>query len=268
MKFIHLSDPHLLAPGERLFGLDPLQRLRACLDDIARHHGDAVFCVITGDLTDTGEMAAYEALQALVDTAPLPVYLTLGNHDRREMFARVFDADHLDTDGFVQRSVPLETGYALLLDTAQAGRGSGRLEPVQLAWLDRELEKTGGAPVYLFMHHPPLPVGMKHFDAILLEEPDGFFEILHRHGNIRHIFFGHVHLNMSGAFRGIPFSCNSGCCHHIALDFMATEEATFVDDRPCYSVITLQEQSVLVHFEHFQHLLPVSRAGVSERAVS
>ena len=33
MKFIHITDTHLVAPGVPLYGLDPCERLAACLAD-------------------------------------------------------------------------------------------------------------------------------------------------------------------------------------------------------------------------------------------
>ena len=35
MKFIHITDPHLVPPGELLWGLNTFERLEACLADIA-----------------------------------------------------------------------------------------------------------------------------------------------------------------------------------------------------------------------------------------
>ena len=50
MKIIHVTDLHLVPPGEKLWGFDPMARFEACLADIERHHRDAAFCVITGPL--------------------------------------------------------------------------------------------------------------------------------------------------------------------------------------------------------------------------
>ena len=41
MKIIHLTDTHLVRPGDTLFSLDPLQRLRAAIDHINAHQSDA-----------------------------------------------------------------------------------------------------------------------------------------------------------------------------------------------------------------------------------
>lgn len=59
MKFIHLTDTHLMAPGELLKGLNPQRRFAACIDDINRHHADAECCVMTGDVADLAQIEAY-----------------------------------------------------------------------------------------------------------------------------------------------------------------------------------------------------------------
>ena len=51
MRFLHLSDLHLVAPGATLHGLDPQDRLRRCVAHICALHADAAFVVLTGDLT-------------------------------------------------------------------------------------------------------------------------------------------------------------------------------------------------------------------------
>ena len=41
MKIIHVTDPHLVLPGQTLWGTDTTERLSRCLDDIARLHLEA-----------------------------------------------------------------------------------------------------------------------------------------------------------------------------------------------------------------------------------
>jgi 3',5'-cyclic AMP phosphodiesterase CpdA len=49
----------LVAPGLKLYGLDPRARLDAAIADINKHHADAEVAVVTGDLTHWGEVEAY-----------------------------------------------------------------------------------------------------------------------------------------------------------------------------------------------------------------
>ena len=59
MKLIHITDPHLVGPGEILHGLDPYDLLKKCIIDINIYHSDAELCVITGDLAHLGQTKAY-----------------------------------------------------------------------------------------------------------------------------------------------------------------------------------------------------------------
>ena len=89
MKFIHLSDLHLVAPGTLLHGLDPMWGLERCVASIRAHHADAALCVVTGDLTHDGEPAAYDAARRCLAGLPMPVHLMIGNHDDRAAFRAV-----------------------------------------------------------------------------------------------------------------------------------------------------------------------------------
>ena len=91
MKFIHITDLHLVPPGQKLWGFDPFPRLDQCLADIMKYHADAEFCAISGDLTERGEAESYRALQERLKKFPLPVHLMLGNHDDRATFLKVFN---------------------------------------------------------------------------------------------------------------------------------------------------------------------------------
>ncbi len=71
MKFIHLSDLHLVPAGQLLFGVSPLERFKFCIADIMRNHADAAFCVITGDLTESGDIESYRLLRQVLDGFPL-----------------------------------------------------------------------------------------------------------------------------------------------------------------------------------------------------
>ena len=90
MKIIQLSDPHLMTPGGLLYGSDPLTRLEACHADIGKNHADADLVVISGDLTNDGERAAYAALRERLAQFSPSCRLMLGNHDDRALFLEMF----------------------------------------------------------------------------------------------------------------------------------------------------------------------------------
>lgn len=253
MKLIHLTDLHLVPPGELLWGLDPAARLNAALSDIAAHHGDAECCMITGDLTEHGEVTAYQLLKDRLRQFPLETHVMLGNHDDRENFLSVFGG--ADASGHVQKTVIKDGAYLLLLDTLKGPPSSAGLYDVpRRAWLTAELEKAKGAPVYLFMHHPPFDIGHALMDLIKLDEAEAFAALLKGH-DVRHIFFGHAHRTISGVWNGIGFSSLPGVNHQLPL-VGSSIETIYSDEPPMYAAVTITDGMTIVHCDAFLHREP------------
>jgi 3',5'-cyclic-AMP phosphodiesterase len=249
VKLIQITDLHLMPQGSLLAGLDPLMRLRACIADINAHHADADYVAITGDLSQTGETATYELLRQELEALVPPHGLTTGNHDRREALLEVFP-DQGDGNGFVQRALDLADGRIILLDTLHEGHDGGLLGDVRLGWLDRALSGAGDRPVYIFMHHPPMDIGMPLLDRIRLADGEEFYAVLARHRNVRHIFAGHVHRLISGTYRGISFSVLRSTNHQADLDFSPDRVAN-THEAPLYAVILADADGVVVHTRDF-----------------
>lgn len=259
MKIIHVTDLHLVPPGERLWGLDPLARLDACLADVARHHGDAVFCVITGDLAERGEVAAYEALKERLSRFPIETHLLLGNHDDRANYRAVFGGE-----GFAQSTITRGSAHYLFLDTLKGPPSSaGLYDAPRRAWLTAELAKAKGAPVYLFMHHPPFDIGHPLMDLIKLDDAEGFAALL-MGNDIRHVFFGHAHRTISGQWRGIPFSALPSLNHQLPL-VGGSVPTVYSDEPPMYSVVLLEGDRTVVHSDAFLNRNPAQMRADAER---
>jgi len=256
MKIIHLTDLHLVTPGQRLYGLDPHARLLAAIDDINASHTDTDFVLITGDLAHHGEAAAYEALKAAVNRLALPYHLLLGNHDDRAAFLRVFPETAVDDGGFVQGSVTTPGGTFIFLDTHEPGTHEGSLCEARLAWLDRTLANLQGGPAFLALHHPPLPLAIPAMDILALRQGREVAAILKRRGNVRHIFFGHVHRPIHGTWHGIPFSTLRGLNHQVAMHFDVQSGIPGSHEPPAYAIILIDDASVVVHVHDFLDASP------------
>ncbi len=205
MKLIHITDIHLVPPGERLLGLDPGERLKACIRDINIHHSDADLCVITGDLANRGETAAYTLLRERLLELKIPCQLLIGNHDNRENFKAEFSEMYEEDADYCQKVLTTPSGTFLFLDTKRKGSHGGGYCMERQRWLSAQLNRAGNGPVYLFMHHPPFDTGLPAMDRIGLENAGQFAEALAGR-NIRHLFFGHLHRPISGSWNGIPFT--------------------------------------------------------------
>ena len=248
MKLIHLTDTHLVAEGLTLYGLDPRARLEAAIADINRNHGDAELAVITGDLTNWGEPAAYRCLQACLAGLSLPLVLLIGNHDQRTLFQESFPDALCDENGFVQGQRESEAGTLLFLDTNQPGTHAGWYCEARLAWLQARLAALEG-PIFLFMHHPPFRIGLAPMDRIGLVQAEAFREVVAPHaGRIRHLFYGHVHRPICGSWLGIPASTLRGTNHQVWLDLRNDGPAIpFSYEEPAYAVVLIDEETVVVH---------------------
>ncbi|WP_374310802.1 phosphodiesterase [Dongia sp.] len=261
LKFIHVTDPHLVEPGQALYGTDPAQRLRRCVGDIAARHGDAAFVIVTGDLTHVGGMPAFSGLRDILASLPMPVHLIVGNHDTREDLAAVFPGTPRDPNGLIQGVVPSPEGDFILLDTLETGVSHGVFCARRADWLGRALA-GGTGPVYLCLHHPPFPLGITGMDGISLRDPTDFWRAIEPHrARIRHIFFGHVHRPVSGSWRGIPFSTLHGTNHQVALHLgtglsvakaiAADEPVWSSDEPPHYGIVLIDQDHVVVHQQPF-----------------
>ena len=264
MKIVQISDIHLGRPGELVWGLDPGQRFQACLDDIRTYHRDAAFVVITGDLAERGEVAAYETLEARLADFPLPVHLMIGNHDDRANFQRVFPQVPRDGHGFVQYRTSAQQRQFLFLDTcASPDTSAGAYCERRCVWLEAELRAAPDQAVYLFMHHPPFDIGHPLMDAIKLRDPEGFVRAIDGFP-IRHIFFGHAHRPVSGQWRGIGFSAVPGTSHQLPL-VAASLPTVFSDEPAMYAVIHLGDDRTIVHSDAYLDRKAAAMATDAER---
>jgi 3',5'-cyclic AMP phosphodiesterase CpdA len=251
MKVIQVSDLHFVPPGMLLYGLDPQARLATAITDINEHHGDAELCLFTGDLADRGAPEAYDTLRDTLAALQVPYRLTIGNHDNRENFQSAFPEAPRDENGFVQTVVATGVGEFFLLDTNDPGQHSGSFCAKRRAWLKTRLAEAAGRPIYLFMHHPPLDIGIPAMDRIGLVDKQDFAGALEGAGDIRHIFFGHVHRPVSGSWRGIPYASLRSLVHQVRLDLVTETLEFFERTPPAYNVIILNGEDTVVHHHEF-----------------
>lgn len=251
MKLLHITDPHLVTPGEPLYGTDPYERLTQCVDDVLAHHADAAFCVITGDLAHLGELAAYRGLARQLARLPMPAIALLGNHDRRAPFHEAFPNALRDESGFVQAVLRRPEGDFVFLDTLDEGVDGGKYCDVRAAWLTARLDEAGDRPVFLFMHHPPFPIHIPCLDPISLAEPERFARIVEGRRNIRHLFYGHVHRPVCGSWHGIPVSTMRGLNHQVPFDLETVKPVPKSHEPPACAVVFVDPEQVTVHFHDY-----------------
>lgn len=247
MKFVQITDLHIVPRGGKLKGLSPTERLAKCIEDINRHRENVSFCIFTGDLADSGQREAYAALRECLKELELPYHLMLGNHDQRAPFFEIFPDSPRDENGFLQFEMQTEAGRLIFLDTLDEGRSPGVYCEKRRQWLTRRLHEAKSDPVYLFMHHPPFDIGIPSLDNIKLDDGELFAAVVQEPADIRHLFLGHVHRPISGSWRGIPFSALPGTNHQIAADFETVSPMPYMHGPSAYGIVHLEPDQTIVH---------------------
>lgn len=248
-KFIVLSDLHLSAPGVPVNGLDTGRRLAQAIEVILRDHADAALVLLAGDLADQGEVAAYHHLRDLLRQVPMPVHITLGNHDDRSAFVSVFGAELDDPQGRVSKAIDMGGHRIILLDTTEPGLVGGRLCQGRLDWLDEQLDEAQERPVIVVQHHHAnllsLPV-----DEIILENAEDYVAVLRRHPDIRQVIAGHVHLPTTAVWRGIPMMTLAGTHYSVTPHVPGVPGVQRQLEGPAQmAVVLVTEDGVTVHFQ-------------------
>ena len=241
LRFVHVTDPHLMPPGTPLYGSHPAERLAAAFAHIAAHAEEARCVVLTGDLAHGGRSEGYAVLADLLRELSIPCHLLVGNHDNRETLRRQFPDLPGDGNDHLQYAVDYGEASLVMLDTLKDDDHQGALCEARLDWLETTLAARTGRTVLLFLHHPPFR----------LEGGERFAEILARHP-VAHMFYGHIHRPMHGSWRGIGFSCQRGTNHQIHMTVTPSPGPMIgSQEPPAYGLITLREGLVHVHDQHF-----------------
>ena len=102
------------------------------------------------------------------------------------------------------------------------------------------------------MHHNPLALGDKNSDKIGLIQKDEFKKILLKYNkNIKHLFFGHQHITVSGQYLGITFSSPRSTWSPLVSNFSNKYRLGTANTDPNYNVVLIKENSLVVHSEDF-----------------
>lgn len=251
LKFLVMSDLHLVPEGKTSMTLDTAARLQAAVARVNEKYSDFDFCILAGDLADLGEAAAYERMKAILAQMKIPVHITLGNHDHRPTYLEVFGADKASETGNVDFVID-EKGYRIIvLDSSEPGRVDGVLEEAQLDWLRARLAEAMDRPVIVVLHHNANALHIEADNIKLLDEKP-FLAALKTHPDVRQVIAGHVHLTSVALHHGISFVTLAGGHYSVSFTVDTPEEPFDCLSGPGQmAVIVALPDTVTVLFEDF-----------------
>ncbi|MBC7479297.1 MAG: metallophosphoesterase [Pseudorhodobacter sp.] len=223
LKFVVMSDLHLVRPGATSMTLDTAKRFEQAVACVNERYADADFCIIAGDLADEAEVEAYQRLKEIAAGIAVPTYITLGNHDDRATFLSVFGQDRADETGKVNHVIDAKGYRVIVLDSSEPGRVDGVLTEAQIGWMRAKLEEAAERPVIVVLHHNANALHIEADNIKLLDDAP-FIAALKTHGDIRQVIAGHVHLTSTAMYHGIPFTTLAG--GHYSVSFNADQPHT------------------------------------------
>lgn len=251
----HISDLHVVAPGERAGGVvDTLPFLVAAVDQLNRLDPRPDLVLATGDLVDAGGADQYRQLAAAVTALAVPLYLVPGNHDDRDRLRAAFpDHAYLGTgptvDYVVEGPVRL-----VALDSLVPGAPGGRLTRRQLDWLDETLAQSPTRPAVVALHHPPFPTGIGHMDRMALDDLSSrrLVDVVGRHPQVERVVCGHLHRTISRRFAGSVAATVPSIAHAVTLELRPGGPAAWALEPPAITLYLWRPDLGLV-----AHQLPI-----------
>ena len=241
-RIVQLTDLHLFAdPDGRFYEVPTRELLQDVLAHVAQNAGHVDHLVVTGDHTNDELAVTYEAVRDILQPWHDRAWFVPGNHDDRATLRATFP-ERISGANAERITFSFTAGRSLCLglDTHVPGQVSGHIGADQIAWIEAELEAHDPETAVLFMHHPPILLGLAWLDRIGLTGRELLQDLVLRDPRIRLVCCGHVHhesLHRVGAATvvttpstGLQFSPDS-------------DEAVFVQAPPGYRVIEIDEDS-------------------------
>jgi 3',5'-cyclic AMP phosphodiesterase CpdA len=186
--------------------VDPSKRVQAAFDALVAAKWEVDVVVLSGDLADRGEAAAYDRLRSIVGhgLAQLGAQLLVvpGNHDDVGRIRSVLLG--LEPGDGPLDSVVHAGGLRVIgLDSSVPGVDYGELSDTQLQWVAAKLATPAPEGTILVVHHPPIWSTTPHSELVALRGPGRLADVI-RGTDVLIVLSGHTHRASAGAIGGIP----------------------------------------------------------------
>ncbi|RCK42541.1 phosphodiesterase [Thalassospira profundimaris] len=237
MIIAQLTDLHIGA-GRRLAycKVDTAGALEKAVERVNHMVPRPDIVLFSGDIGDLGVDAEYGLVAEILSALEVPYFMVPGNHDQRMPMRKAFPAATPIGSDQTYVNYVIE-GYPIRLigiDTLDEGRPEGKLAPETLDWLEKALSDGSEKPCLLFMHHPPITVGITHMDVQNLGDGAArLARIVEAHKDrIKAITCGHVHRPIHTVWAGVPLIIGPSVAHQVALDLDPAGPSAFVMEPP------------------------------------
>ena len=173
------------------------------------------FCLVLGDIVDgQGQMPNFEEMLSYFKRVEAPWLFSVGNHETkyRIEFGPGYDWSDFANYFAAQQSM---NGSTKLLYSFNIGQwhfivwpdplrsNFWETHPHYFDWLEHDLEANRDRPTFFFQHVPIHPIGINPLIAYVesVEVKRTLLDILAKHGNVKYVLSGHVHIPMIASLK-------------------------------------------------------------------
>ncbi|SHO58696.1 phosphodiesterase [Vibrio quintilis] len=252
MLIAQLTDLHIREGGKPAYRkVDTLACLREAVNHINALQPRPDLVVVTGDLGDYGTPEEYAVILPELQRLQPAIQVIPGNHDHRgclrEALAELTTFDHPHYCNFIREC----GGYVLVgLDTSVIGQPYGLLSDETLIWLDQVLQTHADRPVLLFMHHPPMAVGLNHMDVQKLQNDDQLYDVLTWYSHVKGIVTGHLHRPVFALWHDLPVWVGPAHNHAVTLDLDPQAPSSFSLESRAIQLFALKPEGIVSHLSY------------------
>jgi len=247
-----LTDPHVVVPGtdEELF-VDNNERLANAVRQVNQESPQMSAVLATGDLTNWGHPAEYEALASLLQPLAVPILAIPGNHDDRDLLRATFpDLPWVDA-GHASWSMVIEGAGAssvriVGLDSTIPGEPGAEFDLEREEWLRETLDDQSEDPTILAVHHPPFITGIGWMDGSGFIGLDRLAAVLTEYP-VDRIVCGHVHRPITSSIAGIPAQVGLSTVQHIDLDLTPDAGVSLIHEPVGYQILLVSDSGIVMH---------------------
>ena len=256
LTIAQITDLHITTDKDPVNKQRNEERLRKVLKAIHGLKPRPVAIIASGDLVDRGEPEEYVELQAILKEVEIPLYLGVGNHDRRGPFLAAFKEPQTrkDRDGFVQYAVDLGGLRIVMCDTLDEGKNEGAFCRKRARWLRRTLGEAPRTPTIVVLHHPPIASGIQWMDPTPVDEwVLRLGKALKGRKQVLTAICGHVHRAFHGAFAGQIVSVSPATSIQLTLDLSPVDvrvpdgREILVDEPPGFALFMWYQGRLTTH---------------------
>ena len=173
------------------------------------------FCLVLGDIVDSqGQATNFNRMLTYFKRVDIPWLFSVGNHETK--YQLTFGPGY-DLSGFANYFAAQESinGLNKLLYSFNLGRwhfivwpdplrsNFWQTHPHYFDWLEQDLEEHKDRPTFFFQHVPVHPIGIDPLISYVesVDVKRLLLDILARHGNVKYVLSGHVHIPMRASLK-------------------------------------------------------------------